>query len=760
MPTLLHLGTPEDSSYQQLLGTCTKGTQTVWKSKLSTPFTITDLENSVSKLPTKLDGILCTNEAFLKTLLYAQADFIPPNNRRGVTLDDYQGSLLYTPRDRIPVVFANPLKNLQTVGWAQAALTRFIKKLVDPASFFIPPAFKWTIATPENLPEFFERWERLATLISIDIETPDPNPLRTINCVGYGAYFAETHTIECLVIPFASMFMLEWIRKFNKLPQPKVMQNGLYDTLYFMRFGAPVFNWLHDTQHLFHSMFSEYPKRLDFITAYAIRDIRYWKDDGKSGSITDYYRYNAKDCWATVSSYLALLLESESYAIRNYLKEFPLVFPCLAAEIEGIAVDEEKLLSVKSEIETKIKDNTTRFQTMIASGPNFNVGSWQQMAKLFTVLGCGNLGGTGKAETLKAMAAHPLNNKILSLSESIKSDRKVLTNYLVPESFYHGRLHYKLNPAGTDTGRLASSASSYWCGFQIQNIPRGKIVKQCLVSDPGYLLCEIDKAQSEARCVGYLAGETALIDLVEGPHDYHSWNAASFFGVAYEKIFDEVTHTVLDKILRELAKRTNHGANYNMGATVMLATMGPAKVAQAKAVLKLPADWTLKKVCEHLLAVYDRTYPGVRGRYYDAVIKEVNLTGRIVSPRGWTRIFFGRPSRANKPMLNAAVAHPPQNLSVDIINEEFYNVWRASVYNSYYKDGVEIHCPLRNIVRVKAQIHDSIFFQYLVSNPDTPKIVSQIMNTTVSIKGADGVTRNMYIPSDISSGKTRWSELK
>jgi hypothetical protein len=42
------------------------------------------------------------------------------------------------------------------------------------------------------------------------------------------------------------------------------------------------------------------------------------------------------------------------------------------------------------------------------------------------------------------------------------------------------------------------------------------------------------------------------------------------------------------KDLRDLSKRTNHGANYNMGGSVMLDTMGPKRVAQAKLVLKLP----------------------------------------------------------------------------------------------------------------------------------------------------------------------------
>jgi hypothetical protein len=271
----------------------------------------------------------------------------------------------------------------------------------------------------------------------------------------------------------------------------------------------------------------------------------------------------------------------------------------------------------------------------------------------------------------------------------------------------------------------------------------------------------VDKAQSEARCVGYLSGETALIHLVEGPNDYHSWNAACFFGVPYSSIYDNATGKQLDKVLRDLAKRTNHGANYNMGAAVMLATMGPKKVAQAKLVLGLPATMTLLQVCQHLLNVYAATYPRVKGLWYDSIIKEIALTKRLVSSRGHTRIFFNTPSKANKPALNAAVAHAPQNLSVDIMNEEFYNVWRATIYDSYITaEGIEVQCPLRGKVRVKAQIHDSVFFQYRQEFPDMPKIVEAIMHTETLVKGADGISRVLRIPNDISAGKTRWSELK
>lgn len=753
---LLHLGTYEDADYQGRLAGLSAGLQVSWKSRLSTPGTIAELEMQCKAA--NVSGVVCSNQQFLEKLLHAQSDFTPPNNRRGITLDDYQGSLLHTPRDNLPVVIINPLANLITVPWATPAARRFVKKIAKPSDWFPQTKFNWQVATPANLPEIYQRWKNEATIISVDIETPIPNPLRTINCVGYCAYFPRTHTTECIVIPFTDVYFLEWIRKFNRLEQPKIFQNGLYDNLYFLRFNAPCYNWLHDTQHLFHSWYSEFPKRLDFITAFALRNIRYWKDDGKTGNITDYYRYNAQDCWATLNAYLSLLSECDDFALRNYVMEFPLVFPCLTCEVEGLAVDMERFATVKAEKEQKLVVAIADFQKMIAAD-NFNVASPKQMKNLFTVLGC-DFGSTDKAATLKAQAAHPLNNRILSASESIKKDKKLISTYFVEDKLWYGRIYYKLNPAGTDTARLASSESSYWCGFQIQNFPRGDSFKQVVIADNGWLLCEIDKAQSEARCVGYLSGEEKLIKLVESDKDYHSWNASAFFGIAYEEIWDPLAKggkgKAIDTVVRDLSKRTNHGANYNMGKRVMLDTMGPKLVSTAKVTLKLKGS--LLDVCQYLLDVYEKTYPKVKGIYYDSIISRIERTGKLVSPLGWTRIFFAKPSKQNKPALNAAVAHEPQNLSVAIINEEFYNVWHCQIYGNYYSNGVRHEYDLRGLIRIKAQIHDSIFFQY--KETKTPAMVEALMQTKVSIVGADGITRIMLIPSDISAGKNRWSELK
>lgn len=761
---LLHLGIAEEDAewIPRRLAALGAELDIAWKQRLSIPDTLAEIE--LQAKAHRLDGVVCTNEFVLQKLLHAQPDFIPPNNRRGITLDDYQGSLLYTPNTKLPVVILNPIANFLTVPYAIPAAKRFISKLAKPGRWFKATKFTWQIGTPGNLAGILARLEQ-ATLVGLDIETIEDDPERRMACVGFAAYFAESHTTECTVIPCTDLVELGWIRKFCASKAPKVMQNGLYDSLYLLRWGCPVENWLHDTQHLFHSMFSEYPKRLSFIAAYALRNIRYWKDDGKTGNLKDFYRYNAQDAWATVNSYLSLVGEAEDYAVTNYVAEFPLVFPCLTCEVEGFKMDMPQVAVAQAQIQQQVDLESRDFQQALAA-PNFNVNSPKQVMNLFTVLGVGHLPNTAKASMLKAQASSAFNNRILSDLVSIREDRKTLSTYLVPEKFWHSRCYYKMNPAGTDTGRLASTESSYWCGLQVQNITakHGPVVKFCFMADPGYLLAEIDKSQAEARCVGYMAGEQKLINLVEGPNDYHSFNAQQFFGVPYETIYSNEFHKTINKELRDLSKRTNHGANYNMGAGVMLETMGPKMVARAKVLLKLSGS--LRQVCQVLLDRYAATYPGVKERWYGSVVREIQLTGRLVSAAGRTRIFFGKPW-LNKRDMNVAVAHGPQSLNVDLLNEEFYNLWRCQLYGSMFKlnwftkERTEVALDLRNKVRIKAQIHDSLLFQYDRHLPNLPELIAEkIMDTRIPIRGSDGVLREMYIPCDISAGKERWSQLK
>ena len=739
MTTIALFGTPEDRNYlnrfREIVGTFPL------KVSLNT-------EEYLSSIAAKckangVTDIICTNAHTMTVLLTALIDFRHPVDKRGnkrkLSLDDYQGSFFTLSKEKlgtetdVNVLILNPLDHLVKVPEAPFIFKRFIRKITDPNGWFPQTQFTWEVWKPSNSAALLARFST-ARILSCDIETFVGDEKRRVRCVGYAALFPDgtTHTV---VVPFKDMLAHAFVRSMNANSVPKIFQNGIYDNLYFLRWNIPVNNWLHDTQHLFHSWYSELPKRLDFITAFSIRNVRYWKDDS-AGSEHNLFEYNARDCWATLTSYCSLILEVPKWALDNYRMEFPLVFPCLHMEADGLSLDAQRFNDGKQAAQAALAEQKGKIAAWL--GTSFNPASPDQCKRLLKVLGMGDVESADAKAMNACAAAHPFNELIVSAILAYRKQAKLLSTYFVWEKFWNERLYYKTNPAGTDTGRLASTESSFWTGLQIQNIPQGRAVKSWIKCDDDWDgLAEGDYAQSEARCVGYLSGCEALIALVESDKDYHSWNAHKFFGVPYEEV---------SKSLRNLSKRVNHGSNYNMGASVLLDTMGPKAVAEARILLKLPAKWTLIQVCQYLLRTYEDTYPEVKRDWYDEIKRLIKLNKKLVSPLGWTRIFFADPTK-NKPALNAAVAHGPQNLSVGIINRVFYRVWRDSVYGD-----------LRGKVRLKAQIHDSLFFAY--RGADTPSIVLARMTESVQVKGTDGKVRTMVIPPDMNSGAKYWSDLK
>jgi DNA polymerase I-like protein with 3'-5' exonuclease and polymerase domains len=690
-----------------------------------------------------ITGVFTTSHTLLQKLV---------GTTRKVTLDDWAGS--YIEYMDIEFVFIDPLIQLVTVPHADFVTRRYISKLTSPQDWNTVPKFDWCILEPATYNELLQRYSK-AFAIAVDIETVREN--LAISCIGFTGIFISldgTTTTHSLVIPMDSTYNLEAARRFCALEVPKILQNGKYDASYLARFNIIMYGYYWDTANLFHSWYSELPKDLAYLGAFFIRKAQYWKDLADTNDMQQYYLYNAKDTWNTALVWIEMMLQMPTYARDNYLMEFPLVYPCHLSEMIGLKRDTEKFAVARAELDTELNRLQCSLDTMlgVTKGTNFNVNSPPQMKALLKILGCADLTSADETNLKKASWRHPLNARILDTIIDIRELRKRKSTYLrtdaditktSPRGYkeYKGRILYALNPHGTDTGRLASREHHFWCGLQIQNIPRGKEVKQTISADTNFMLMECDLRQAESRDTAYVAGEENLILAVTGTDDFHSVNASKFFGVGYETIFDNKTGKTLNKKLRDLAKRVNHGANYNMGASVMVETMGQEKILEAKKLLNLPVGYAFKDVAEHLLAAFHKTYPRLRSIFYVGVVRDIKLTGVLVGATGWTRRCFSNPDKS-KPALNAYIAHVPQSLNAMVLNKAYMNVFYKIALNPEYS----------NNFRLNAQIHDSILFQIREGHSYIGALVLAEMQIPVTVKGYDGKTRTFTVPADLKAG--------
>ncbi|PHQ81746.1 MAG: hypothetical protein COB66_01355 [Coxiella sp. (in: Bacteria)] len=772
--SILFWGTAADKNYLPYLKGCV-GSYTV-RLRLDKLETVAQLKMYCAGR--KINKVISTSVDLLKKLLYW-------DKRKAPSLSNYAGSYFKIPSMNssagpdIEIVFISPLKQLVTVPSGKFMATRLIKKLTHKDEWFVPSAFNWEELTPEKEEASFNFIQKHSFMVCIDIETFRENA--AIRCLSYtGFYYMPGSSIlqsMSYVLPMDSEYNLAIMKKWNwELKAPKVFQNGKYDIAYLARYNAPVYNYLFDTAHWFHSWYSELPKDLGFLNSFFIREAVYWKDLAETNDLHEYYRYNALDTWGTGNAFLAMLIEAPEYARTNYLLEFPLVFPCHLSEMTGIERDMDTLKAAKAEQDAIIDKATFSLNTILSvpAGESFNVNSPKQMMQLLALLGCKDLKNADAKALAKARFRHPLNAKILSLVLTIRKARKLVSTYLTPGKEFRrqdgtgSRILFALNPHGTDTSRLASREHHFWCGLQVQNIPRGPAVKRTLKADPGFFLAEADLSQAESRDTAYISGDPTLIEAVEHSPDFHSYNASKFFGVPFEEIYDALKQEVINKPLRQLGKPVNHGANYNMGAYVLIDTMGEEKVQEAKILLGLNRFWTYMQVAEYLLEQFHKTYPGIRGTMYEGVKNEIAMTGMLKSQAvhyctskedwdlqaegSWTRRCFGNPS-ASKQSLNSYIAHPPQSLNAQTLNKAYLATYHNIAMNPKHTANFKLN----------AQIHDSILFQFREDHEYLCKMVEDLLEIPVTIKAYDGVVRTFTVPAETKCGPADnpsiyWSE--
>jgi len=641
----------------------------------------------------------------------------------------------------IPTMFILPLHYLHTKPWGNFVMNQHLTKFLTPHSITpLPEGEEYVKVTPSNYLDCLEQLSQ-CTLIAVDIETVNHI---TMDMVGYCGKKPSGEIVSYIVYLGleASEESFTFVRKANLTKPVKVMHNGTYDNQFFARYQCPVQNYILDTEYLFYSAYSELPKSLAFVSAFYNPIARYWKQ------LVDVNRakYCALDCYNTLVTAELMMEQLPEYAWTNYSQLFPLTTVVLYFAMHGIKADAAQLTKLKLDAEEELDRATKEFHTM-CGGEEVNYSSPKQIKSLFyDVLKARPVKvkhivkGTD-ATTLAALAEqHPLIGKFVDTITHLRKTRKAISTYY-SAPLYHNRLLYSYRIDGTETGRLSCSKSNFgWgnkntesYGSQIQNIP--SYMKSALIPDTGYTLGESDKSQSEARCVGYIAKEPKLIAALESEDDFYLICANLFFGLPMDKA----------KPIRQLVKKIIHGSNYCMGANTFIDSVrkdfGVTMLRDAQRFLDRRTSEDLITFAAYLLSLYRKTYDRLPS-WYDETKMQLITTGKLVSPMGWTRRFFGDPYNNNT--LRGAIAHAPQNLSVSVINKALIKAfWQLQV-------------PSNGEFMLICQVHDSIVYQAIDSKAQEYKDkLNNIMDIAVPFKFSPN--HDMRIPTDGNLGSC-WKE--
>lgn len=252
-------------------------------------------------------------------------------------------------------------------------------------------------------------------------------------------------------------------------------------------------------------------------------------------------------------------MEDRSHLINDI--EMPHLEIVKNMEINGIQVDKDKLISIKTEFSLILSQLSEKISEF--TEPDFNPNSPKQIGEvLFDKLGLPHgkktkSGFSTDHKTLTDLAdsnIHPLPGLIIKNREY----SKLISTYLDPilsKTGTDGRLRTTFIVTHASTGRLASREPN------LQNIPvkteEGRKIREIFIAPVGKKLLSLDYSQIELRILASLSKEPELITAFRNGEDIHTKTASAIF-----QTFPEL----VDPSMRRHAKAVNFGIIYGMQA--------------------------------------------------------------------------------------------------------------------------------------------------------------------------------------------------
>jgi DNA polymerase len=162
--------------------------------------------------------------------------------------------------------------------------------------------------------------------------------------------------------------------------------------------------------------------------------------------------------------------------------------------------------------------------------------------------------------------------------------------------------------------RYYAAHTGRWGGddkINMQNLPRGSILKNAMLAPHGYMFLDCDSSQIEARTLAWLAEQDNLVDTFARGEDVYKVMASSIYG----KPEDEIT-----KDERFIGKTTILGCGYGMGA------------AKFQAQLKSMGVELEQDECERIIRIYRTANPAITRLWrtcneaLTAMVRDQNVT--------------------------------------------------------------------------------------------------------------------------------------
>ncbi|HNB69982.1 MAG TPA: DNA polymerase I [Acidobacteriota bacterium] len=392
---------------------------------------------------------------------------------------------------------------------------------------------------------------------------------------------------------------------------------------------------------------------------------------------TEFKDHDPADLTSRLARMLRGRLEMDELTSIYETMELPLVDVLFDMECAGVKIDPQPLTDLEKEIHVALDRLTGQIHSL--AGQEFNINSPQQVGEIFEKLNydVSKKTTTGKistsAEVLEELAeTYELPRLILEFREY----EKLLNTYVtVLPRMVNGqthRLHTTFNQAATATGRLSSTKPN------LQNIPIrtefGRRTRRAFVAEDGNILIAADYSQIELRLLAHITGDPVMTEAFLHNEDIHTKTARAVFGAQTPEELKQA---------RRLAKATNFGIAYGVGAFGLARNVGISRKEAKKAIDS-----------------YFATYPGIK-RYMEETPEKGRETGYVRTMFGRMRRFpdltsrnYTVRSRAEREAINA----PIQGAAADLMK-----LAMIRIAEQFKTEDLK--------TRMLLQVHDEILFE-------------------------------------------------
>jgi DNA polymerase I-like protein with 3'-5' exonuclease and polymerase domains len=255
-----------------------------------------------------------------------------------------------------------------------------------------------------------------------------------------------------------------------------------------------------------------------------------------------------------------------------------------------------------------------------------------------------------------------------------------------------GRIRTVYNPAGTVTGRFASSETFLVTSTNLSNLPKREVseamfdVKSVFIPDEGCVFVEADLSGAEAWIAAACAGDTDLLDKLRAGFKIHEWTAAYILTkMGKPTRMEDVTKEGFER--QVFGKVPRHALGYGM--------QPPTLRKEINFVADVTGIAVTARQAQLIYDGYHELHPTLQ-QWWKRVLNQ-GISGTISTTFGRKRTCYGRGrgewlSETHKSMI----AQEPQSTIADLLNRGLLRWWRQH-------DGKH--------GQLLAQVYDSVLIQ-------------------------------------------------